>query len=457
MSSTAAFSELPKALPGVPLLGSALEMGRDVLGFLTRAERSGGPMVPFRVGRSLWLLASRAEAIEEILLDRDGAFEKPDAIYRPGKLIFGNSLTGLKGERWRERRSVVAPAFHRQAIIAAPIVAATQRWAQTHASRGEFTIDTQIKELMVEVACTHLLGSDSHRAKELAPSIAMALDGMGKRVHLGVPVPDWLPVPPVLQMRRGVGEMKGFVAEIIARRRRAGEMGDDLLGSLAQASKDGKAELGDAAVRDEIAVSIAVGGHQMGTALSWALYLLSRHPIEEQRLRGELAAVLDDRDATLEDLPQLTFTAAVLEESMRLYPPFYLIGRESTRETIVDGYRIPKHTTVVLSPWVTHRLERYFTDAESFHPARWTEGLAKQLPRGAYFPTGGGGRLCVAQAALRKEMLLVLATLLQSHHVHIDPAKNAVPYTTTSLLIRGGLRGTLLPREATRTARTARP
>jgi cytochrome P450 len=433
----ASSTELLAGMPGLPLLGSAPALRRDSLGFLQAAERRCGALAPFRVGPARWVLASRAEDVEAVLLDRERVYEKPDAIYGAGRLLFGNALTGLKGDAWRRRRAVVAPAFHRQGVDAPAIVGATERWLARHADGRTRRLDSALGELMVEVACTSLLGPDAVHAGRLAEPVGTALAAMGQRVQLGVPLPDWLPVGPVRRMRRGTGEVKEVMEDAIARRR--DDVHEDLLEALA-----GSLPAGD--VRDELAVAAAVGGHQLSLALSWTLHLLACHPDAAARLRAELDAVIGARDASLDDLPQLRFAAAVLEESMRLYPPFYLIGREALRDTALSGTQIPAGTTIVLSPWVTQRLERYFADPDAFRPERWLGDLARELPRGAYFPTGGGGRLCVAQSALRKQLLLTLATLLRAHDVAIDPARPVTPRPTTSLELRPGLFGTLEPR-----------
>ncbi len=436
-------AELPPDLPGKPLLGSALAMKADTLGFLREAERLAGPIAPFRVGPARWVLVTRAETVEEVLLDREGAFEKPDSIYGAGRLIFGNALTGLKGDSWRRRRSIVAPAFHRQPVDAEAIVAATKRWIERHDAARPFRIDRALESLMVEVACANMLGPDSERSGELAEPIGAALEAMGRRVQLGIPIPDWAPLPPVLRMRRAVTEVNRFIDAVIASRRAGGELGSDLLAQLAEARGENGPALDDRSIRDEIAVSAAVGGHQMAIALSWTLHLLSRHPESTARLTEEVDTALGDAPATLDAIADLSFGAAVIEESMRLFPPFYLIGREALRDTAVVDTRIPAKTTVVLSPWVTQRMERYFEAPNEFRPERWFDGLARRLPRGAYFPTGGGGRLCVANSALRKELLLVLATIVGRRRIEIDPSREVVPMTTTSLEMRDGLVGRL--------------
>lgn len=423
-----------------------------MLGFLTDAERTLGPVVPFRMVGRRWVLLSDAPAIHEVLLDRDGVFEKPDAIYGPGRLIFGNSLTGLKGEVWRRRRAVVAPAFHRQPLAGSQVVSATQRWARGVAEGGRVRIDAALQELMIEVAGSNLLGSDATGSQRLAPAVSGALLGMNRRMRLALPVPDWLPLPAVRQMRRGSGEVKRFVDAVIARRLRTGEFGHDLLGDLMTQATAPGAPIDMRAARDEVAVSTVVGGHQMAVALSWTLHLLSRYPAQQARLVDELDAVLGHRPPTPEDVGQLELARSVLEESMRLYPPFYMIGRQASRDTAVAGHRLPGGTTILLSAWVTHRLERYFADPAEFRPSRWQDGLAQRLPRGAYFPTGGGGRLCVANASMRKEILLVLASLLQTHEFVADTT-DVSPHAATSLTIRGGLWGRLRRRAAPGVAR----
>lgn len=443
--SAASLRELPPGLPGLPLLGSALRVGRDILEFLTEAQRRGGDMASFHVGRARWLLVSRAETIEQVLLDRERAFDKPDAIYGPGRLLFGNTLTGLKGDVWRARRSEIAPAYHRQKLDAESIVAATRRWAGERAGRGTLRLDHDLKGLMIEVASSNLLGPDGDGAAELSGPIAAALSGMGARIRLGVPIPDWLPAPPVRKMRRGVADVHAFFEAAVARRRASGERHHDLLGTLV-AGEQRERKLSDATVRDELAVMATVGGHQLSLAGCWTLLLLARHPEAAARVRAELADVLAGRDPRLDDLPRLTTLSAAIAESMRLYPPFYLIGREALRDTSIGGYRVPRGTTVILSPWVTHRLEAYFEAPGEFRPQRWEDGLARRLPRGAYFPLGGGGRLCVGHGTVHKQLALVLAALLSCHRVDIDPALDIRPHATTSIEPRGGIPGRLAPR-----------
>src|SRR5438093_4368150 len=141
---------LPKAPRGPLMLGSGLELQRDILGFLTRLDSARGPMATFRVGPRLWVLATEAEAVDAVLRDRDSVFEKPDTLYGAGRMMLGNALTGLKGDTWRRRRAVVAPAFHEQPLDAEAVVAATHHWARARVGKS-LRLDLELKPLMTEV------------------------------------------------------------------------------------------------------------------------------------------------------------------------------------------------------------------------------------------------------------------------------------------------------------------
>ncbi|HST55522.1 MAG TPA: cytochrome P450 [Solirubrobacteraceae bacterium] len=422
--------ELGRPAAGVPLLGSALSLQRDMLGFLEAIDRAHGPMASFRVGPARWVLASRADAIEDVLVGRGEDFDKPDALYGHGRMIFGNALTGLKGARWRARRSIVAPAFHRQPLDAHAITGFVAAWVEQAGAQSEVKLGEQLTRVMTRVTCANLL--DGAHGEHAAAAAGAALGAMGTRANFGVPLPDWLPLRPVSTMRRAVTELERFFDAAV----RVGEGREraDLRTALeALRGEDGERLLDYAAVRAEINVMVAVGGHQLALALAWALYLLDTNPQALDSLTEELDRTLGERHADLTDLDGLTFTGQVIDETLRIYPPFYLIGREALRDTLVAGWQVPRGTTVVLSPWVTQRLPEYFERPGEFRPQRWTAQLRRELPRAAYFPFGGGGRLCVAQAASRRQLMLALATIVSRCRVRFDHGRSMRPRTTTSL------------------------
>jgi cytochrome P450 len=313
-------------------------------------------------------------------------------------------------------------------------VGAVAEWTERLVDRGAFALAGELAGLMTRVVCANLLrGADAER---MAVPAGAALRAMGTRARIGVPLPDRLPLPPVSTMRHAVARLN---RSYDATRRPSGAQ-PDLRRNLADLRDDhGWPLLDDAAVRAEVNVMVAVGGHQLALALGWALHLLDGHPAALGALQEELDRVLGGRSPGLEDLPALAFTGQVVDETLRLYPPFYLIGRQALCDTCVAGWRIPRATTVVLSPWVTQRLGEHFQRPAEFLPQRWTPQLRRELPRAAYFPFGGGPRLCVAQAAARGQLTLVLAAVAARHRVRLDPRCAVRPRATASLEMRPGV------------------
>jgi cytochrome P450 len=183
-----------------------------------------------------------------------------------------------------------------------------------------------------------------------------------------------------------------------------------------------------------------LGGSQPASlAIAWALYCLTQHPDIAAQLECEVDRVLGARSASLDDLPQLPYTRAVLDEALRLYPPFFLLARDAVCNTELAGYRVPKGTTIFVSPWVTQRSERYFNEPLSFRPERWLDGRSAGLPRFAYFPFSEGPRVCVAQRFALTQSVLVLATLVRALRFELAPGHSVKPSPAIALGFARGL------------------
>jgi cytochrome P450 len=245
-------------------------------------------------------------------------------------------------------------------------------------------------------------------------------------------LPSNIPTPSRLRLRRAVGRLDPVVYRIIAQRRAdAGDHGD-LLSALLRAQDADGSRMTDRQLRDE-AMTIVLAGHETtALALTWSWYLLSRDPLTMQPLADELAVVLAGRPPTLADIPQLYYAEAVLLESMRLYPPIFGIGRESIAGCDLGGRVLPAGTNVYIAPWVIQRDPRFFEEPDRFRPDRWLDGLAKRLPRFAYFPFGGGPRLCMGQQFAMLEAVLILSTIAQQWRLDqaADTTVDLVPALT---------------------------
>jgi cytochrome P450 len=195
----------------------------------------------------------------------------------------------------------------------------------------------------------------------------------------------------------------------------------------------------DRQLRDECVTLLLAGHETTALALSWACYLLARHPEAQESLHAELDRVLAARPPSLEDLTALPYTEAVVREALRLYPPAWLMPRLATEDLEIHGYRIAKGTSVVMSQWIVHRDPRWFTDPERFDPNRWSEEFARKLPRFAYFPFGGGPRICVGASFALIEAVLLLAAIAQRFRWSLASAEAVEPVATMTLRPKGGI------------------
>lgn len=213
------------------------------------------------------------------------------------------------------------------------------------------------------------------------------------------------PKGPSLFFRRERDELERVIAPIIKERHGSG--GKDML-SLLLNMRDESGTLSAEDTKNEIVTFVLAGHETTATALTWTWYLLSGHPDAEKRLQSELEAELSDREPTLEDVPHLTYTSMVFQEALRLYPPALAFARRTKTNLGLAGYMIPKGTSIFLSPFITQRNEKYFEQPDKFKPERWESCPAHKF---AYFPFGGGAKMCIGEPFAKLEGVLVLATL----------------------------------------------
>jgi cytochrome P450 len=285
----------------------------------------------------------------------------------------------------------------------------------------------------------HTLSADA--ADRVGDGMVAALAGFGGRVRRGVPIPDWLPVRDNRRMRGGMRAVHRVTRAAIAAARGPSADEGNVLAILLAARDDhtGRPAFAERELVDEIAVMFALGGHQMALALSWAAHLLSLHPDVANRLAHEADVILGGRIPSAADVERLPFAGMVIDETLRLYPPFFLVVREAATDCELGGFRIDRGTTIGLSTWATHRSPTYFDEPDAFRPERWAGGLARRLPRFAYFPYGGGARVCIARAFVHAQLVLALATI--ARRFRLDPAGDHVvaPRPETALGMRDGL------------------
>jgi cytochrome P450 len=424
------------------LSGNLPEFRRDMLAFLTRCARDYGDVVSVRLGPRRFIMLNQPAYIEEVLVTNSRNFGKHYA-FRFNRLLLGNGLLSSGGEFWLRQRRLAQPAFNRSRIAryGAIMVESAERLTAGWRDGDTRDLHAEMARLTLDIVAETLFGADIEGQQgDVGEAIEITMNHFTTRIRGLVMVPNSLPTPLNLRMRRAVRQLDTIIYRIIGQRRAAGEDRGDLLSMLLHArDEDDGRGMTDQQLRDEVMTLFLAGYETTALALSWTWYLLALHPEAEGRLLAECRHVLAGRLPTADDLPHLRYTEQVVLESMRLYPPAYILGREALAEFEIGGYRVPAGTTIWLSQWVMHRHPRYFDRPDQFEPDRWANDLATRLPRYVYFPFGAGPRQCIGNAFAMMEMILVLATIGQKFHFTCLPGPPVIPRPAFTLRPTGGM------------------
>jgi cytochrome P450 len=439
----------PTGPKGHWLSGNLPEFRKNRLDFLTRCAREFGDMVKFRLAHRRIYLVTRPDYIEEVLLTHSKNFIKHFAL-RLNPLVLGQGLLNSEGDFWLRQRRLIQPVFNRQRILRyAPVMIDVAEQTIASWRPGEARdIHQEMMHLTLQIAARTLFGTEvGSDSRGVMQALAVLQDNFLLRFNSLWAPPLWLPTPANFRMRRAVRQLDAILFRIIRQRREAKQADGDLLSLLLQSrAEDDGSGMNDRQVRNE-AMTLFLAGHETtALTLSWTWYLLAQHPEAERKLCAEVDDVLRDRPPTVADLPKLTFTERVVLESMRLYPPAYVVGREALVDCAIGGYFIPRKTTLLMPQWVVQRDPRFFDEPETFRPERWGEDKIKQLPKFAYFPFGGGPRICIGNTFAMMEMVLVLATIARKFHFCMQPGATVTVQPTFTLRPLPGIPGVIATR-----------
>jgi cytochrome P450 len=428
---------LPPGPQGGWLLGSLREFRHNMLDFYTHTAKTYGDIVPYRLGFHRMCMLNHPEYTEKVLITDAKHYAKRTYVLNLLVPVLGNGLLTSEGDFWLRQRRLIQPAFHKQRLtaFAAVMVDYTLRMLEHWQDGASLDLHAEMEQLALEIVGKTLFDADvANDAKEVGAALAVIMDQFISRWESVLPLPLGFPTPTNLRFNRTLKKLNAVIYKMITQRRRSQAEGDDLLSLLLHArDEDDGTGMTDRQLRDE-AMTLFLAGHETtASALSFTWYLLAQHPAVEQKMLDELTSVLNGRTPTVADLPRLVYTERVLLESMRLYPPAFGFGRLAKVDCEIGGYRIPRGTTVIMVPWVTHRDGRWFEQPLEFLPERWAGDFAKRLPRYAYFPFGGGPRLCIGNQFAMMESTLVLATMLPRFHCELLPGAPMVPRPVVTL------------------------
>ncbi|GAA5105468.1 cytochrome P450 [Haloechinothrix salitolerans] len=435
----------------------------DPLAAISELTRTHGDLVcvPLPRGNQL-TLTSRPELVSHVLVGNQDNYRKART-YRPLTEVLGNGLLTNEGESWARQRRLVQPMFARRRIDAfAPAMVdaastAMDRWA-TLGEDSVVDVADEMSALTLDVVGRALFSTDlSGEASEMAPALETVLESFVKVVRhpLFMLVPDYhrWPTPARLRARGAERHLRGVVDGLITARRAvpsdpsdtSGREDTDLLDALLSARDDDGEPLDEQQIRDELMTFLLAGHETTANALAWTLLLLSRHPDARDRLVAEVDDVLSGRAASAADVTKLEWTSAVLSESMRLYPPAWMIEREARDSDELDGIRIPAGSIVATPPYLVHRNPEHWPNPEGFDPHRFLPGAADRH-RLAYLPFGGGRRQCIGGGFAMLEAVLLLATITQRFELDLVPGHQPQALTAVTLRPANGIPMMLRPR-----------
>lgn len=440
---------------GFPLIGNLLAYRRDEIGLYQQMYRVCGDIGVTRLGNVSLVMLFSPQHIATVLIDSDyEVLEKAPPLRRFLKPLIGRGLLAADRASHRQQRKLVAPAFQHRRIAhyTATMAEHAEQVQRTWSDGAEIDIADAMLQITLAVVGKTLFDADvGNEAAELRDALISVQRCTNRRLSAFIPLPDAWPTPTNREFHQAIARLDATIYRIIEARRRQPHDRGDLLSMLLQAQdEDSGRELTDQQVRDEAMTLFIAGYETTANALTWTWYLLTQHPKIYERVCEEVDRVLAGRPPTSDDLLDLPYTLHVLKESLRLYPPVHVIGRQVVEPFELDGYHFSKGTLIGVSMYVVHRNPHYFPNPQQFDPDRWTPEFEATLPRGAYIPFSTGPRNCIGSHFAMLEAHLVLTTLAQRVTFELVPGQTieAEPLITLrpkdGIKMRVHLRGTHL-------------
>jgi len=402
---------------------------QDPLAFVTKLWRDYGDFVtiPGPLYRTAYLL-NDPDLIYQVLIKQADKFQKPPILKEIFSASFGNGLFFSDGDLWRRQRHLAQPAFHHKRIeaYAEAMVRFTQARLSAWQSGQQRYIDEEMQALTLQIITDAIFHTD---IKSETEALAQAMQALAASLIEQAFYPlqdtwgDWFSL--LYPKQPKIAQLDEIVYRMIqARRQDKVDTGDLISVFLAAVDEKTGEPLSDRQVRDEVVTLFLAGHETTAQTLAWIWVLLAQHAQVEAKLHAELDQILSGRPPTLADLPHLTYTEAIIKETLRLYPSTWVLYREALVDLELGGYLIRKGDILWLTPYLGQRDPRYFEQPNRFWPERFLpeEGelpLEKKIPRFAYYPFGGGPRTCIGNGFSTLQARLVLATIAQRFRLQI--------------------------------------
>ena len=417
-------SKLPPGPKAKIPLGHLFSYRRDSIGFLKKIANEYGDIVHFKIGPIRIVLLNHPDYIKEVLTVQHRNFVKGRPL-EMAKELLGEGLLTSEGDFHKRHSRMIQPAFHRNMIES--YVPAMIKCISQMMGKWQDGMKTDMKDEMTDMSIA-ITGKTLFNADitEEAPEISKALDTATSLFgRISLPFSEWLlklPLPGNLRFYKAKQRLDDTVSRMINECRKNKMDNGDLVSLLLRTQdENGSGGLSDEEIRDEAITLFLTAFDTTSTALTWTWYLLSQNPEAETELYKELDSVLSGRLPVAEDIPNLKYTRMVFGESMRLYPPSYVIPRQAVDDFSVGKYIVPRGSIVLMSPYLIQRDPRFYFEPEKFNPYTWDKHSHGLDSKYEYFPFSRGPRSCIGEPFAWMLGTLAIASVAQSWQIKHVP------------------------------------
>ena len=437
--------QVPPGPPRRATIGLLRKLAGDRLTLMTSAAEKYGDAVRMAIGPKTLYFFNHPDHAKHVLADNSANYHKGIG-YVEARRALGDGLLTSDGALWREQRRTIQPVFQHKRIAAQADVIVAEAGAlvarlRSQAGQGPTDLFAELTRFTLNVLGRTLLDADLGAFDSVGQSFEAVQDqAMFEMESMGM-VPMWLPLARQRRFQRARQDLYTIVDQLVVDRLADPRgPGDDVLSQLIESTRrESDPQVSQRRLRDELITLLLAGHETTASTVGWALYLIDQHPEVAARLQAEAVEVLSDRAPVNEDLGKLRYTAMVLHESMRLYPPVWMLTRRATDADEIGGYHVPAGADVLICPYTLHRHPGFWDAPERFDPDRFDPDRLANRPRYAYLPFGAGPRFCVGSHLGLMEATFVVAMIARELRLSLAPGHDVVAEPMLSLRIRGGL------------------
>jgi cytochrome P450 len=433
---------------GLPILGNARDFTKDALGFLDGCQKQFGDLFHLKLSGVKGYVALHPSLIQQVLSQNQQNYSKSTRGILKYREVLGTGLFTSEGDHWRRQRRIVQPTLKKapvdsfSRIMLEEAKSLSEHWEENYLDLPSFDLYSDMMRITLKIVSLALLGKD---VSDATSSVGQALDYIFRishaRILRPIDLPLWVPTPEHKRLRNAIRELDVVVHRIISNQRTQDVDDNNLISRLIHARDPETGEsMTDSQVRDEVLIMFLAGHETTANTLAWLWYSLSQSPESDQRLQEEIQSVVKGEFVQLEEICQLKYTEALIQETMRLYPPGWWFARRAVGSDNLDGYHLPKDHHVWMCAFLTHRHPEFWQRPNEFEPERFLKKGINDTHRFAYFPFGGGARYCIGSHFAMLEMKIIVATLVKRFRFSLPPDFSVVLSPRSTLRPLHGMR-----------------